>query len=90
MKTPEYETMTRIEGGGYTVRVWCSSPTLAFGPDAEIEQKLLGLHFSITKPLSIEEAFEEVSEVLKKCARVSAYEVLNDLGDGVVFYPDGL
>ncbi len=83
MKQPVYETMTRIIVGGFTVRVWCTSPTMKPGPDPDVLQAL-SPRFGQLRPLSP----LEIASALNAMPQVAAYELVDASGNGGVVYTD--
>jgi len=77
-----YESMTRIQHYQFTVRVWCRETEFNWrdksGPRSEIVEALEHLPAS---PLLIAETLDAFSEV-------SAYEILDENGNGAIVYPD--
>lgn len=75
LKNRVIESMTRLEVGGYVVRVWKEEGGLVLGPSKEVERALV----NCTTTLEIVRALDRLN--------VAAYEILKD-GQGVVVYPD--
>ena len=76
-----FESMTRLEVGGYTVRVWRQEEGFVSGPSWEVTEALK--IFEVVVP-----SVGAISEVLEAIGRVNAYEVLDKNGNGLVVYTD--
>lgn len=74
-----YESMTRVQLGEYTIRVWqIEKGTITNGPDRYITEAL-----NVCPPSVL-----LISETLDQFPDVSAYEILDANGNGAIVYPD--
>ena len=73
-----YEAMTRIVLAGHTVRVWTASVAHAKGPDLRVVLELQGLPAGVSRL--------RISKAIECIAGVSAYEILDEHGNGEVVY----
>ena len=74
-----YETMTQVFACGFRVRVWRASADMRMGPEEDIFVKLSENTWKDADDIAREiEGFEGVS----------AYEITDTHGNGVVVYPD--
>lgn len=81
-----YETMTRVQFGDYTIRVWrnCGS-MFRMGPDREI----LSMFRQMAKEyFGDRPEREEIVDRLRNMMDVEAFEILDGEGNGGLMYPD--
>lgn len=83
MKNRVYETMTKARCGAYTVRVWVVREDFFVGPEPKV-LAVLYENRDVT-PHSIGLALDRLNE---SSLDVSAYEILDDSGNGSIVYPD--
>ena len=96
-----YETMTKVKCGRFTVRVWRNcGKEFHMGPDMEIRKALLPQ--TILDYLStFSEETVEYSDYLKRWIKpehilaitkekmdINAIEILDEIGNGGLYYPD--
>lgn len=81
-KNRQYETMTRVQLRGYTVRVWTTVPEFTMGPDERVIAAL-----SIPEQLRTVPP-QEIAATLDCLDNIAAYEILDKHGDGGIVYPD--
>jgi hypothetical protein len=75
---PVYETMTRVQvSEGRLVRVWREEPSLTLGPDREV---LAAINSSAISG--------DIMRNVGRLERVSAIEIVDEFGNGGIFYPD--
>lgn len=79
LKNRVYETMTQTFACGFRVRVWRAAAELAMGPEEEIFVRLSE---------SVWNGVDDLAEAIESFEGVSAYEILDGHGNGVVCYPD--
>lgn len=80
----QLESMTRVEIGPITVRVWRTETDLSKVDNADINNLANTLWVNMRhKPRP-----EELAAEFEKLPRIAAVEVLNLKGDGVLIYPD--
>jgi hypothetical protein len=77
-----YESMTRIRGPKWTVRVWREEPRVTLGPDPEVVQVVE------TAMIQYADAKSIVAVAVRLLPRLNAIEILNNEGDGGLVYPD--
>lgn len=77
-KNPVYESMTRWTVGNHTIRVWREEPFYTVGPDEEVVNKILKWRRDINR----------IVYAVGSMPRVAAIEVLDQHGNGGLFYPD--
>jgi hypothetical protein len=80
MPNPVYETMTRRKTAYFTVRVWREVVWPEAGPDWRVEAAL--------DALQDESYINTILHTVGAIERVSAVEVLDENGNGALFYPD--
>lgn len=91
----QYETMTCMEWGPFTIRVWVSADALAVGPDHAVVNELemhlpqIWKGWQTANGNELFSSFGMVAAILDKVPRVAGYEVLRtaDKAGGLV-YPD--
>jgi len=85
-----YESMTRVRHYDCVVRVWCTETQIKLGPRPEIEAAIKAIepfrrldpsHVGSTWPLDIAYALDAFPDV-------TAYEILDERGNGAIVYPD--
>ena len=83
-----YESMTRVRHYDCVVRVWVTETAIQFGPRSDVERAIVAL----TNPghpdggsLALSLA---IAGVLDTFPNVSAYEILDERGNGAIVYPD--
>jgi len=79
-KNPVFETMTKVKLGNWTIRVWREEPGFQMGADAEIQATIQKL---AVKPMP-----SEIVHAVGALPRVAAIEIINEFGNGGIFYPD--
>lgn len=77
-KNRQYETMTRIERGGWTIRVWRKTDQFTYGPDFEVQEAVNDAPLFVS---SIADAIDALPDI-------EAYEILDESGNGALVYPD--
>lgn len=86
-----YETMTLHRGPKYRVRVWKEVPIFRMGPDADV---IDGINSLVVDKLLEAGNLEEACRCLVNfCGGtmpfgVTAIEILDNEGNGAVYYPD--
>lgn len=81
MKKPSaIESMTRVEVGSITVRVWRTEP--------EVKEKYDNTDIQTAVRNNARSQFNKLAKVVSELPRVSAYEILDSKGNGVVVYND--
>ena len=80
-----YETMTRVQHGILTVRVWRSAPDFALGPDYDVQQTVLRTVLTGSPARDAESCLQAV------CAMdgVVAATVTDPSGNGGLVWPGG-
>ena len=78
-----YESMTRVKHYDCTVRVWCREPYFSMAPRYAIAIAIQNL----PRSFDVDQA-KMIAELLDGIPDVSAYEILDDLGNGGIVYPD--
>lgn len=84
MKNRVYESMTRVRHSGCTVRVWATEAGMRYGPRADIEYAI------VTTP-QIDDVMAQanaIAQALEPFEEISAYEILDERGNGAIVYPD--
>lgn len=79
-----YESMTRIKHYDCTVRVWCREDKFLPVPRYDIISRVK----EIPKAYAFGDQAEVIAQVLDTFPDVSAYEILDDLGNGGIVYVD--
>lgn len=79
-----YESMTRVQHGGLTVRVWRTEESHTYGPNEEIEKTIRSVHIW-PNPHSTSLL---ISRALDGLPNIAAYEILDGEGHGAIVYPD--
>lgn len=80
---PLYESMTRVPLSCWTVRVWREWSSLVLGPDKDVA--LAVIEASTHTPLPADEP-QAIAGALNRIEGVSAYEITDLDGNGVVVY----
>lgn len=78
-----FETMTKQRVKNYTVRVWRKSEADQMGPDASVLAKLRRMNFDPPFPTA-----REIVQAVVALGDISAIEVLDEDGQGRVYYPE--
>lgn len=76
-KNRVYESMTKVHTGNYTIRVWCIEKEFKPGPREDVHQAIAG-HMRIA----------QIAFALELLPDISAYEILDNQGNGAIVYPD--
>ena len=84
MGTRVYESMTRVRHYDCTVRVWAKETDFHFGPRAEVELAVV----QVPRLFDFVLQAEAIAEALDRLPDISAYEILDERGNGAVVYPD--
>lgn len=75
-----YESMTRVQVGPYTVRVWRTEASLTSADNSDLREAL-----RYANPYG---APEEIVRIVEALPRIAAVEVLDHNGNGGILYPD--
>jgi len=80
-----YETVTRVQHGILTVRVWRSAPDFALGPDYDVQQTVLRTGLTGSPARDAEACLRAV------CAMdgVVCVEITDPSGNGGLVWPGG-
>ena len=83
-KNREHESMTRVQRLECVVRVWCTETEWRPGPRPEIEGAIRRIvYYGDAHDLA-----RSIGKVLDEFEDVSAYEILDEQGNGAIVYPD--
>ena len=74
-----YESMTRVEVGGFVVRVWMPETTFTMGPNQLVLEALKDLGAA---------AYPKEIVALLDAIKPAAFEILDGDGNGGLVYPD--
>jgi len=89
MKNRIYESMTRVQHYGLTIRVWKTEEEFTFeSHDEKITDAIKRLVLSRFAAHPLWVLAKSISETLDAFTDVSAYEILDANGNGCVVYPD--
>lgn len=84
----QYESMTRLKLGPYTIRVWRTEPQLAVGFNADIRRAIEWIEPEGIGERPFDAVACDVAEALDALPNIAAYEILDEDGDGAIVYPD--
>ena len=83
-KNRQYESMTRVRHYDCTVRVWCTETMIKLGPRPEIEAAIKAV-----EPLRVGSKWPlDIAYALDAFPDVTAYEILDERGNGAIVYVD--